>query len=418
MTMNPKYFISYRRAPARAAGDTEALRLRDALRDRGIRTWRDLDNLGAEPTESELTATLQDPETVGAILLISPEVRDSSVIRNVEARRIFQRKANDSTFLVIPVLLGLNYSEADDVLGSPAGFQNVNNWNLHRVPSGELSEEDARRVASAVLRHRTAAIAAANDLKELHVGLFSRRVAGAASPPLRLNYAGYFDGRSCPDGTFSVIERAILDAATAITETIPTRNIVGQGYASLPIGVLFGAVFSPLAGFELAWMQAFDGKTAERWSHAVDRSDADARVTVTEGDVASNDIVLALGVSANVETSVAGFLRSTGTSYRVALNVGPSDGPVPQGVALTPADGVSLVNAAIDAVRQSREDLGLASSRLHLFLACPLSMAVLLGQKLNTFGRCVLYEHDPDSPHGYQRVHTFNPSGFSYSPAD
>lgn len=415
--MSPQYFISYRRSPARKAGDEEAKRLRNALRNRGIKTWRDLDDLGAEPTESELTTVLQDSETVGAVLLISPEVGDSGVVRMIEARRIFQRKSNEAAFLVKPVLLGLEYAEADDVLGSPAGFQNVNDWNLYRVSSGELSEDDACRVASDVLRHRTAAIAATKNLVELHVGLFSRRVAGAAALPLSFDYAGYFEGRSCPDGTFGVIERALLDAATAIIETVPTRKIVGQGNASLPIGALFGAVFSPLAGFELAWMQALGGKTAERWSHAVDDSRVRASITTTDGDVSSNDIILALGVSASIEGSVASYLRSIGTTYRVALNVSPNDGPVPQGVALTPADGVSLVNAAIDAVRRTREDLGLRDPRLHLFLACPLAMAVMLGQKLNTFGQCVLYEHDPGTLQGYQRVHAFNPSGFSYSPA-
>lgn len=413
--MKQKYFISYRRSPARAVGNDEALRLRNALRDRGIQTWRDLDNLGAEPTESELTAVLQDPDTVGAIVLISPEVRDSAIIRNVEARQIFRRKADDSTFLVLPVLLGVDYLDADDVLGSPAGFQNVNNWNLHRVPDGELSEEEARRVASNALRHRTATIASTEELDELQVGLFSRRVAGAATPLLRFDYADYFEGRSCPDGTFGVIEGALVDAATAITESIPTRCVAGQGNASLPIGALFGSVFSPLAGFDLSWLQVFNGKTAERWTHSIDGSGAQANIRVVEGDVGSLDIVLAFGISANIEESVARYLRTTNTSYRVAVHAGPSDGPVKQGVALVPGDGVSLVNAAIDAVRITREDLGLTGSRLHLFLACPLSMAVLLGQKLNTFSQCALYEHDPDSANGYQRVHDFNPSGFSYS---
>lgn len=414
--MSPKYFISYRRSPARTVGNDEALRLRNALRDRGIQAWRDLDNLGAEPTEQELTEVLQDPNTVGAILLVSPEVRDSPIIRNVEARQIFRRKAEDSAFLVLPVLLGVDYSAADDVLGSPAGFQNVNNWNLHYVPDGELSEQQARHVAGDVLRHRTSAMAAAEDIDELQVGLYSRRVAGAADSPLRFDFADYFEGRSCPDGTFAVIEMALVDAATAITESIPARRIAGQGNASLPIGALFGAVFSPLAGLDLSWLQVFNGMPAERWSHNVNASSLEAKVRVVEGDVEAADIVLAFGISANIEESVARYLRAMKTPYRIALHAGPSDGAVKQGVALLPGDGVSLVNAAIDAVREARDDLGLTRSRLHLFLACPLSMAVLLGQKLNTFGQCALYEHDPDSINGYHRVHYFNPSGFTYAP--
>ena len=49
----------------------------------------------------------------------------------------------------------------------------------------------------------------------------------------------------------------------------------------------------------------------------------------------------------------------------------------------------------------------------HLFLACPLVMAVLLGQKLNTFSKCVLYEHHANKSPSYIQVHTFNPSNLS-----
>ena len=46
----------------------------NALRDRGLPTWRDLDNLAPEPTEQELVATLKDPNTAGAVMLITPEL--------------------------------------------------------------------------------------------------------------------------------------------------------------------------------------------------------------------------------------------------------------------------------------------------------------------------------------------------------
>ena len=85
------YFISYRRSPARPGGTEEAVLMRDALRDRGAPTWRDIDDLSSEPTEGELVATLADPATAGAVMLVSPEVEGSPMIRSVEARRIFQR---------------------------------------------------------------------------------------------------------------------------------------------------------------------------------------------------------------------------------------------------------------------------------------------------------------------------------------
>ena len=89
---------------------------------------------------------------------------------------------------------------------------------------------------------------------------------------------------------------------------------------------------------------------------------------------------------------------------------------MPQGSSLSPQDGLAIVLQAAEAARTLKEDLGLRRARLHLFLACPLAMAVLLGQKLNTFSECFLYEHDPDDTPSYMRVHTFSPSGFTYHP--
>ena len=81
---------------------------------------------------------------------------------------------------------------------------------------------------------------------------------------------------------------------------------------------------------------------------------------------------------------------------------------------LAPEQGVGFVLSAIQKVRDLREELAMMRANLHLFLACPLAMAALLGQKLNTFSDCHLYEHDPGARPSYTRVHTFQPSSLVY----
>ena len=135
---------------------------------------------------------------------------------------------------------------------------------------------------------------------------------------------------------------------------------------------------------------------------------------MTKGDIVSEDIVLALSVSANIEMTVSEYLNAAGVKSRALIHAMLKDGPVPQGSSLSPQDGLAIVLQAVQAARNLKEDIGLARARLHLFLACPLAMAVLLGQKLNTFYECILYEHDPETTPSYIPVHTFNPSGFSY----
>ena len=55
--------------------------------------------------------------------------------------------------------------------------------------------------------------------------------------------------------------------------------------------------------------------------------------------------------------------------------------------------GLKVTYEAIDAARNLKTQLRLKRVNLHLFLACPLSLAILIGQNINTFSDCILYEH-------------------------
>jgi len=409
-----RYFISYRRSPARAVGTIEAERLRNALRDRGAPTWRDIDDLAAEPTEDDLVATLHDPQIAGAIMLVSPEVAASPIIKKVEAHRIFRRHAAKDGFFVKPVLINLNYNEANIALDAPAGFQDLGDWNLHKISGDTLTDDDAREIARSIVTTRLVALSADNATAPLDIGLFSRRGGGPGPFALRFDYSPYFVGRQPTEGAFGIIETALTDSASAAMAAHNNVIITGQGNASLPIGVLFGAVFSPLAGCRVSWQQAMPGHAPTYWSFEVTPVTADLKVRIVPGDPDSEDVVLALGISANTETAVTEFLNGTGLKPRASLHVSRNAGSMPQGTALTPEDGAAIVLQTVEAVRTLKDDLGLRRLRLHLFLACPLAMAVLLGQKLNTFTECVLYEHDPHADPSYLEVHRFNPSGFSY----
>lgn len=336
------------------------------------------------------------------------------MIRNVEAYRIFQRHAATDGFLVKPVLIDLSYTEANAALNSPAGFQDLGDWNLHRVAGDTLTEEDARVVARSVVAARLSNLAQTAPNEPLRVGLFSRRMAGAESFALRWDYSDYFDGRKDAAGTFGKIETALVDSASAMAASFGDTTVESTGNASLPLGVLFGAVFSPLAGFKLSWQQGFGGQGKDAWSLSADIDDLQLDVSKTLNDPSSEHIILAMGISANIEQAVAEYLNVNNISYRSAMHVSIASGSVPQGHRLSAGKGLSIVYQAVDAIRQAKDDLGLQRIHLHLFLACPLSMAVLLGQKLNTMSQCILYEHDPSTTPSYHQVHTFNPSGFTY----
>lgn len=384
--------------------------VRDALRDRGAPTWRDLDDLTHEPTEDEVISILHDPSTAGAVMLISPEVAESSMIRNVEACHIFRRHRAEADFLIKPVLINLDYEEANTILGAPAGFQNLADWNLRRLGADHLSDSDANAIAISIVKSRLALIAESDQSMPLNIGLFSRCSSGPGPYDLRHDYSPYFNGRvPCDIAVYRRIESALLDTANALSSAYNNASLLGRGNATLPLGVMYGAVFSPLAGFTVSWLQKLDGQESI-WSLSSRQGSLPLNTEVTKGDPGSEDIVLAMSISADIRMAVSEFMDSSGLRPRASVHALLETGPVPQGTVLSPQGGLSIVLQAIEAVRSLRDDLGLNRVRLHLFLACPLAMAVLLGQKLNTFSECVLYEHCADRESPYLRVHALNPS--------
>lgn len=406
-------FISYRRSPARPAGDGEAALLRDALRRAGVPTWRDLDDLENEPTEEALVAAIGDPSLAGAILLVSPEVESSATVREVEALRILRRHAQGDGFWVIPVLIGVDYDRADAVLGSPGGFQKLDRWNMHRTVGNTVMSEDARAIGRLAVEARLRAIRKADLDSDLSIGVFARRPPGEALC-LTHDFSTQFTGRDVEEGAYADFQNALLDGASRVLATTASPRLVGRGMAPLPLGVLIGAAYTPRAGFRLEWVQPVEGREPEPWSLELPSTDVPVEGRPTLGDPASEDLVLAIGVSANIERAVSECLQEEGVQPRATLHCAPVAGSYTPGRVLEPGEGVGFVLAAIGRVRELREDLGMERSNLHLFLACPLAMAVLLGQKLNTFSECHLYEHDPARRPPYTRVHTFEPASMVY----
>ena len=151
-------FVSYRRSRTE-----ECTRLVAALRERGIPTWRDVDDLNTEPTETELRRVLGDDSVASAILWISPETADSSIIRKVEAPVALDRHARQDGFFVVPVAAGeLGYEEAAEAIRTGTSIIDVGRWNIVKLQSDPASQADIAEVANRVLRQRLQAIDSAS----------------------------------------------------------------------------------------------------------------------------------------------------------------------------------------------------------------------------------------------------------------
>ena len=387
--------------------------VRDALRDRGVPTWRDLDDLGPGPTEDELIEILKDEEIAGAVMLVSPEVATSNMVRVVEAPAILDRFQAGDGFLLKVVLINLTYDAVDGVLDRPGAFQELNRFDIDRITKGTLEAEDARRVAKAVVKQRLAAVRRNDPDGEFSVGLYSRRSPGTKGYVLRHDLTPYFEGREATTEAYGKIEAALYDAATALAATGDKISVVARGNAALPLGVLFGAVYSPFV-FDLIWKQAAPGAPETDWSLRSGVEDVAVAVRSTRSNLASEDLVLAVSINADVDHAATEYLEAARLSPRATVSVGLKQGPLKRGETLSPQQGLKVALEAIEAARRQKTELRMKRANLHLFLACPLSLAILIGQNLNTFGTCTVYEHFSDQTPSYAPVHCFRPSNFTY----
>ena len=147
-------FLSYRRSRSE-----ECERLVVAQRERGIPTWRDVDDMNSEPTENELRRILRDASIANVILWITPETAESPMIRNVEAPLALERHGRNDGFFIVPVAAGgLGYEGAAAAIRNNTSITDLGNWNVVKLDSDLATDADIARVANQVLKQRLQAV--------------------------------------------------------------------------------------------------------------------------------------------------------------------------------------------------------------------------------------------------------------------
>ena len=410
-----RYFISYRRSPARLNGDKEGELMSDALRNRGISTWRDLDDLGPDPTEEQLSLILKDTSLAGAVMLVSKEVKNSEMIKYVEIHQILKRHEARDGFVLHIVAIGIDYRKVTEIFDQPTRLQDLSKFNITKVSQNELTIEAANCVANKISNNRFRLIKNYRNKgnQPTTMGIYSRSPNSGDDLDISLDFSRYFEDRIAGAISYQTIKTALVDVARHLVTNFGNPKIVGQGLASLPLGILFGAVFSKFQ-FDLTWMQEFRGTLPQRLSLSLRNSDVALASRSIMKSPSSKDIVLALSVSADIESAVHDYINQLNLSPRATLGITLKHGLPKAGESLSANDCLTIARQAINEIRELKDELGLKLVNLHIFVSAPLGLAVFLGHQLNTVSNCYLYEHRPDSNPVYEQVLCFQPSNFNY----
>lgn len=381
-------FLSYRRTRSK-----EAAMLIRAQRERGIPTWQDISNLDEGHTSTELREVLEDFGTANAVLWITPEVRHSSVIREVEAPSIMQRAEAADSFFVIPVAAGnADYSVAADAIGPDVSLTSLEEWNIRRVKNEPARPADVREIANRVLARRVRAIHDAADSDEpVSLGLFVRTAATFDdSDWLSMDWSGRFDGRHATETTWNRhLIAAASDVVDAIEQNARGRQIVVSGNSSIAAAFVLGRTMLAPRALDVSWNQFTPGTGLTPWSLAVSVDDVEISTRTRDSDTSADDLAVLVSVNASVDQAWRESKESL-PSFRGIVEVRYDvEGRPP----LSAGQALRFAQTIVEEIRAAREKLR-PKGVVHLFMAAPVGLSFLVGQLSNTLGPIRVYEHD------------------------
>lgn len=382
-------FISYRRQNA-----SDVRTIIRALHHRGVVTWLDTDDLANEQTEDEIRRILASDETGGAVLFITRETRGSPIILEVEIPELLARKRRDPSFYIVPVLgAGVTYGDVAGILGNRFGADDLARWNLMRPCEADaFLPEHARQVAKRVLglsleQSRAGVPAAATYRLRLNA---RRRPGFDVSALLSLNWSDRFPIH-CADAEIWKDELipALSDVYEAVSQQLPDCRLVGDGLLGMPAAIALGRAFASPKQIRLDWAQSRSDRDVTIWSLASDDQEISCAASIESRDILSQDLALLVSITDDARPAFdisSAALPTVRALIDVRLEV-LSHG-------LTSGQAGHIARKIVAAIRNTRTKYR-STGTIHLFIAGPVGLGVLLAEELNTFSSIATYEFCP-----------------------
>jgi hypothetical protein len=395
--VNPRgpVFVSYRQSD----GTKRATRLAWVLRAAGVPVWHDASDLPPGDTRQRLAEALRQGLS-GGVLLITPEITLSDIVRNTELPRLLDLEKNSDFVLAVGNTIcrpdgRLDHDAPDRLLGQPKGT--IRRLNQH----GAGSRGDLVKIAREILVYRTARLAAARTTSRphtLHVSLQTRSVPHANdqdAADLSIRLRPSTEGRLPSPKGLKDLHRTL----PLLPETIPLFGADAvriSGGAHLSVAFALGCALPTT----LIGDVSVEGTDRSIWrSSTVSTPPGSEPLTLIAGD----------GARARSETGTARAVLAyvdllpdlSNAAYTRLLDERDFDAwqhirPVTEGP-LDPVNADRLITEVAGRLRKLAQDHDNAD--LHITLRVPFPIAVLLGRLLNT-QQITVYEWDPTAPPG------------------
>lgn len=382
-------FVSYRRSRLE-----EVHRLVQAQHEIGIPTWQDVDDLGEVQTEPELRRVLTDPATANAVLWLTPDVANSTTIRNVEAPLIVGRERRGDGFFFVPVAAGgLHHDSAASLVNDRLGVHDLSTWNFRQIQHDPATSEEIRGIAARVLARRLEAV---HRRRPVDVPLRLRLMTRQRSTPepgwaTLVDWSHRFQRRHAETGAWDTV---LLPALSTLRETLraraPGRLVEASGSCSITSGLALGRTFPSLDQIRLSWRQTAPDYPDQIWTLEAPHESILVGAVTEPSRSEGTALAVLVSIAEDVEPAF-GASRADLPPIRAAVRVRIPGENFQHFQIISPGQAAALAERIIGEVRRAR--LEYPAESLHLVAAIPVGLAVLLGQKLNTLGPIQTYEH-------------------------
>ena len=390
-------FLSYRHSD----GAELAIALAWALRSAGVPVWLDRSDLPPGDTERRLEEAMQSGLS-GAVLLVTPEIGASSVIKDIELPHLLALEAEGAFTLSVASTIeteagGLDYSAPDRLLSQSLPSLK----RLRQNPA--LTSRDIANIARSHCRQRMEALREGIESagQVININLQTRIVPSAIGPygdlVVRLRPPMPGDRRPHRQGLEEL--RLFLGDLPHLLENAGARRARVSGGAHLSVAFALGAALPTtlLGDVEVedtaghTWTSSDNAPApaaSTRMLEVIDRSPRGSPI----GDAVVYVDLLPTRSDPAFDRLVEARLGRLASVFHIR--------PVAEGN-LPPEDAGAIVAEASHAIRQaaSRSE----TSEVHLLLRCPWTVALLLGRTLNTI-RVSLYEWEDGPDNGDSRV--------------
>ena len=383
-------FLSYRHSD----GAELAQALAWALRSAGVPVWLDRSDLPPGDTERRLEEAMQSALS-GAVLLVTPDIAESSVVKEIELPHLLRLEAGGAFTLSIASTIeaeagGLDYSAPDRLLSRTVPDLK----GLRQDPA--LTSRDMANIARSHCRQRMEALRPSIESggQVIDINLQTRIVPSAIGPHgdlvVRLRPPAAGDRRPHRQGLEDL--RLFLSDLPHLVEIAGARHARVSGGAHLSVAFALGAALPTTL---IGEVDAVD-TAGHSWSISDNAPAPGAPTRLLEimdrspHEAAKGDAVVYVDLlPTRSDPAFDRFVEAHPGRFASVFHIRP----VAEGN-LLPEDAGAIVAETSHAIRQaaSRSE----TSEVHLLLRCPWTVALLLGRTLNTI-RVSLYEWE-DGP--------------------